>query len=145
MEIPIVKLMESSHAAREADPKLAAYLFAGRAFFTATTLTFSGALAMSMAAATALDANSLPEFAQKMKSLSNRQMPGLKGNYGENHESDFDEGVYEFALELKEEMRLEEEGQSEMKENRYHQEIRSRIRKEVNPLGLGSRDSKRKF
>ncbi|KAJ3059321.1 hypothetical protein HDU99_006389 [Rhizoclosmatium hyalinum] len=59
MELPIAKLMETSHAARAADPKLAAYLFAGRAFMTGTALTLSASLAVTMAVAAALDVNNV--------------------------------------------------------------------------------------
>ncbi|KAJ3020318.1 UNVERIFIED_CONTAM: hypothetical protein HDU68_010241 [Siphonaria sp. JEL0065] len=129
MELPLAKLMETSHAARQADPKLAAYMFAGRAFFTGTALTLSGSLAVTMAVATALDVNSLKDFSLKMKSLSNSSIPGMKGAYSDNHDNEVDDAAYEFALAWKEEVRKEEEEGSAFKDNRYHQEIRARINK----------------
>ncbi|ORY46324.1 hypothetical protein BCR33DRAFT_849077 [Rhizoclosmatium globosum] len=125
MELPIAKLMETSHAARAADPKLAAYLFAGRAFMTGTALTLSASLAVTMA---------LKEFSYKMKLLSNNGMPSLKGQYSDNHDNEVDDAAYEFALAWKEELRKEAEEGSGFKDNRYHQEIRARVKKELGPF-----------
>ncbi|KAJ3294351.1 hypothetical protein HDU79_011123 [Rhizoclosmatium sp. JEL0117] len=134
MELPIAKLMETSHAARAADPKLAAYLFAGRAFMTGTALTLSASLAVTMAVAAALDVNNLKEFSYKMKLLSNNGMPSLKGQYSDNHDNEVDDAAYEFALAWKEELRKEAEEGSGFKDNRYHQEIRARVKKELGPF-----------
>ncbi|KAI9333549.1 hypothetical protein BDR26DRAFT_603392 [Obelidium mucronatum] len=129
MEMPLAKLMETSHAARAADPKLAAYMFAGRAFFTGTALTLSASLAITMGVATALDVNSLKDFSTRMKSLSNKSIPALKGAYSDNHDNEVDDAAYEFALAWKEEVRKEAEEGPAFTDNRYHQEIRTRINK----------------
>jgi hypothetical protein len=53
------------------NPKLQAYLFAGRAFTTATALVSLGALSATMAVSYCLDVSSLKEFSIKMKQLMN--------------------------------------------------------------------------
>ncbi|TPX45827.1 hypothetical protein CcCBS67573_g10346 [Chytriomyces confervae] len=103
MELPMARLMMESASARAADPKLAAYMFAGRAFFTGTALTLSASLAMTMGVAAALD---LKEFSQKMKSLSKGSV--LNGKYSENHDDEVDDAEYEFLLAFRDEAEREQ-------------------------------------
>ncbi|KAJ3094287.1 hypothetical protein HK100_006203 [Physocladia obscura] len=137
MESPIARLMESQEA-RQADPKLAAYAFAGRAFFTGTALTFSAALSLSAATAAALDVGSvllnnseLKEFSDKMKSVSNSTMPSLKGKYDENADDSTDEAANEFLRALKEDQERTAAAGLQ-KESIYYREISSRMKNAIN-------------
>ncbi|KAJ3199292.1 hypothetical protein HDU82_000574 [Entophlyctis luteolus] len=117
-----------SHISRTADPKLAAYMFAGRAFFIGTALTLSGTLSIVAATAAALDVGSLKEFSAKMKTVSNSGMPLLKGKYDENAEDELDAAAKEFLAELR------DDSSAERPQNRYEKEISSRIKKELGKL-----------
>ncbi|KAI8841431.1 hypothetical protein BJ741DRAFT_705575 [Chytriomyces cf. hyalinus JEL632] len=131
MELPMARLMMESASARAADPKLAAYMFAGRAFFTGTALTLSASLAMTMGVAAALDVNSLKEFSQKMKSLSKGSV--LNGKYSENHDDEVDDAEYEFLLAFRDEAEREQR-EGPYQESKYHKEITSRLKEQLGPL-----------
>ncbi|KAI8611939.1 hypothetical protein BC830DRAFT_1138998 [Chytriomyces sp. MP71] len=130
MELPQARLMESA-TARAADPKLAAYMFAGRAFFTGTALTVSASLAMTMGVAAALDANSLKEFSQRMRTLSKGSV--LNGNYSENHEDEVDDALYEFSLAMREEIQREET-EGHRQPSRLEEDVKRRLRQGLGPL-----------
>ncbi|RKO90930.1 hypothetical protein BDK51DRAFT_25803 [Blyttiomyces helicus] len=100
MKMPLEELM-TNPAAAAANPKLAAYMFAGRAFGTATILVATGTMALTMGVASLMGVNNLREFSTKMRELTSstrlrRTDPMLTGDQKEP----FDNDVYELLKEV---------------------------------------------
>ncbi|KAJ3099762.1 hypothetical protein HDU97_002788 [Phlyctochytrium planicorne] len=108
MQIPINELLNNNPQARAANPKLAAYMFAGRAFVIGTGLMLTGTIALGMGVATVMQVNTLQEFSQKLTSYTRSRFPGLKGNYPADHDEVIDDAAYEFLKEFRDEARKEE-------------------------------------
>ncbi|KAJ1563023.1 hypothetical protein HK405_004060 [Cladochytrium tenue] len=137
MQLKIVELFEDP-AVRAANPKLAAYLFAGRAFMIGSGLAITGSLAATMAVAMAMKVNTLKEFSTKARELAVQRFPALRGNYTSEDDNGTDEGSSQFLKELREEIAREEaEGAQEFPEGSVHSIIRDRVRFELGPFAKG--------
>ncbi|KAI9207418.1 uncharacterized protein BJ171DRAFT_492678 [Polychytrium aggregatum] len=109
LQIPLDELLNRDPTARAANPKLAAYMFAGRAFGTATLLMLTGTCALTMGVASWMQVNSLKEFSEKAKAKSRELFPKL---YQSNRDDGkFDQAAHEFLTELREDFRREREGE----------------------------------
>ncbi|TPX50714.1 hypothetical protein SeMB42_g02143 [Synchytrium endobioticum] len=111
MRIPLQELLENP-AAAAANPKLAAYAFAGRAFSTATILVASGGLMVTMGVASILQVNSLKEFSEKLTTLAHERLPQLQGIKSPGASQGEDDGVmdadtYDFLKEVQHELKKE--------------------------------------
>ncbi|TPX37070.1 hypothetical protein SmJEL517_g00936 [Synchytrium microbalum] len=107
MRMPLQELLDNPIAAA-ANPKLAAYAFAGRAFATASVLVGSGTLAFTMGLASLMGVNSLKEFSTKLRSLATENLPVLRGSTHEaesSGDSVMDKDTYEFLKEVQDDMR----------------------------------------
>ncbi|KAJ3209459.1 hypothetical protein HDU67_006188 [Dinochytrium kinnereticum] len=93
---------------RAANPKLSAYMFAGRAFVIGTGLVATGALTFSMGLASLMGVNTLREFSEKVRAFTSSQLPQLKGAYPADHDEVVDEAAYEFLKEYRDEVNKEE-------------------------------------
>ncbi|KAI9354082.1 hypothetical protein DFJ73DRAFT_608453, partial [Zopfochytrium polystomum] len=114
------------------NPKLAAYLFAGRAFMYGTGLAVTGSVGATMLIASAMKVNTLQEFSLKARELSLKQFPALQGNHSEAEEKGEDDGSVEFMRELREELSKDEE--DPYSKDSVHHMIRERLKKELGPL-----------
>ncbi|KAI8850762.1 hypothetical protein BC829DRAFT_488479 [Chytridium lagenaria] len=108
MQIPINELLNNSPQMRAANPKLAAYMFAGRAFFIGTGLVATGAVTLSMGVAAVMGVNNLQEFSHKVRQFTHSKFPQLKGNYPSDHDEVIDDAAYEFLKEYRDEVIKEE-------------------------------------
>ncbi|KAJ3404651.1 hypothetical protein HDV05_007046 [Chytridiales sp. JEL 0842] len=135
MKIPMSELIDNPQA-RAANPKLAAYAFAGRAFFYSTGLVATGTLALTMGVAAYMGVDNLKDFSSKSREWSLKTFPSLKGKYEQDHDEVVDDAAYEFMKEVQKEMKREEE-EGPYKENDFNQHIRSKLKKELGPFARG--------
>ncbi|TPX61669.1 hypothetical protein PhCBS80983_g01011 [Powellomyces hirtus] len=131
MAVPLQELMDSP-AGRAANPKLAAYMFAGRAFGTATILVLTGTVGATMAVASIMGVNSLKEFSMRMQQITASYLPNLKRSNQED-DSKFDPDAYAFLKEVSEDA-AREEREGEWKESAAHAIIGNRVRHEIGPF-----------
>ncbi|KAJ3185037.1 hypothetical protein HDU87_002603 [Geranomyces variabilis] len=135
MAVPLQDLL-ATPAGRAANPKLAAYMFAGRAFGTATVLVLTGTLGASMAVASVLGVNNLKEFSTLMQEFTAARFPALKRSAADDDDasgSKFDKDVYEFLKEVSADAEREER-EGEWAETPAHQIIGQRVRHEIGPF-----------
>ncbi|KAJ3041657.1 hypothetical protein HDV00_008934 [Rhizophlyctis rosea] len=136
MKLPLSELLENP-AAAAANPKLTAYVFAGRAFTTATTLVLTGTLALGMGVASVMGVNNLQEFSSKMREYASTAFPKLRGA-PEDHDQKFDNDYYEFLKEVaSDEERREKDG--DWQESRMHSIIGERVREPLRGFGMTNR------
>jgi hypothetical protein len=83
MDIPLAELLESPEA-RAANPKLAAYMFAGRAFILGTGLAVTGTLAITMGVASAMGVNNVRRLI-KMAVLQNANVDAFYSLRNSHH------------------------------------------------------------
>ncbi|KAJ3292409.1 hypothetical protein HDU76_007165 [Blyttiomyces sp. JEL0837] len=114
--IPLVELFENP-TERAASPKLAAYMFAGRAFLMGTGL--------------------LKEFSTKTRSWAVTTFPSLKGKYSEDAEEVIDDAAYEFFKEMRDELKREEKEGPYQAQGPYHKAIRATMKHELGPFARG--------
>ncbi|KND00105.1 uncharacterized protein SPPG_04447 [Spizellomyces punctatus DAOM BR117] len=131
MRIPLQELIDNP-AAAAANPKLAAYMFAGRAFGTATILVLTGTAGVAMTVASVMDVNNLKEFSIRMREIMAARFPRLKGS-DEEQDKKFDPATYEFLKEVADDVEREEQ-EGEWREGPGHAIIGSRVRRELGPL-----------
>ncbi|KAJ3148758.1 hypothetical protein HDU89_004608 [Geranomyces variabilis] len=133
MAIPLQDLLATPQG-RAANPKLAAYMFAGRAFGTATVLVLTGTLGASMAVASVLGVNNLKEFSTLMQEFTAARFPALKrSTEADATDTKFDKDVYEFLKEVSADAEREER-EGEWAETPAHQIIGQRVRHEIGPF-----------
>ncbi|KAJ3151003.1 hypothetical protein HDU86_006259 [Geranomyces michiganensis] len=133
MAVPLQDLL-ATPAGRAANPKIAAYMFAGRAFGTATVLVLTGTLGASMAVASVMGVNNLKEFSTRMQEITAARFPALKRSTAEQHQdTKFDVDVYEFLKEVSADAEREER-EGEWAESPAHQIIGQRVRHEIGPF-----------
>ncbi|KAJ3282006.1 hypothetical protein HK104_011153 [Borealophlyctis nickersoniae] len=126
MKIPLAELMEDP-AAAAANPKLAAYAFAGRAFTTATLLVGTGSLAIGMGIASVMGVNNWKEFSERMREYSQSAFPSLRrSDPASDAESDSD--TAEFMKEVSADLERERE-EGAWKETGGHAIIGQGVRK----------------
>ncbi|KAJ3053218.1 hypothetical protein HK097_004770 [Rhizophlyctis rosea] len=125
MKMPLAELLENPQAAA-ANPKLTAYIFAGRAFTTATLLVLTGTLGLGMGVASIMGVNNLREFSVKMRQYASTAFPKLRGA-PEDHDSKFDQDTYDFLKEVSADAEREER-EGEWTENHSHAIIGGRVR-----------------
>ncbi|KAI9014989.1 hypothetical protein BC832DRAFT_589461 [Gaertneriomyces semiglobifer] len=131
IKMPLQELF-SNPAAAAANPKLTAYIFAGRAFTTATLITVTGFIGVTMAVASALQVNNLKEFSVRMREIVTTRFPQLRGA-DPDADSKFDPAYHEFLQFVSDDAAKEEE-EGAWKENAGHAIIGNRVRHELGPL-----------
>ncbi|KAJ3297010.1 hypothetical protein HK104_000979 [Borealophlyctis nickersoniae] len=107
MKIELAELMED-RAAAAANPKLAAYIFAGRSFTTATWLVATGSLAAGMGIACLMGVNNLKEFSGKMREYAQAVLPFLRRTDATS-DARFDPDTVEFLREVAADLKRERE------------------------------------
>ncbi|KAI9104498.1 hypothetical protein DFS34DRAFT_690783 [Phlyctochytrium arcticum] len=130
--MPLQELLENP-AAAAANPKLVAYVYAGRAFTTATLLVLTGTVGLTMTVASVLQVNNLRDFSLKMRELMTQKFPALHKS-GDHNESKYDAGVHEFWKEVAEDAEKEER-EGVWTESESHAIIGDRLRHQLGPLG----------
>ncbi|KAJ3183207.1 hypothetical protein HDU85_002233 [Gaertneriomyces sp. JEL0708] len=105
-------------AAGAANPKLTGYLFAGRALATATLITVTGFVGITMAMASAMQVNSIKEFSDRMREIISTRFPQLRVA-DPDADSKFDPAYHEFLKFMSNDAAKEEE-EGAGKENAEH-------------------------
>ncbi|KAJ3183971.1 hypothetical protein HDU85_001822 [Gaertneriomyces sp. JEL0708] len=131
IKMPLQELF-SNPAAAAANPKLTAYIFAGRAFTTATLITVTGFIGVTMAVASAMQVNNLKEFSVRMREIVTTRFPQLRGA-DPDADSKFDPAYHEFLQFVSDDAAKEEE-EGAWRENAGHAIIGNRVRHELGPL-----------
>ncbi|KAJ3092066.1 hypothetical protein HK102_011131 [Quaeritorhiza haematococci] len=134
MRVPLQELLENPTLAAQ-NPKLTAYMYAGRAFMTATFLTVTGTLALGMGIASVMGVNNLKEFSQTARSWSTSQFPQLNASAGVSQGEDgerFDEPTREFLQEIDAEL-----AKGPTEEGPGYRFIKARVARELGPLARG--------
>ncbi|KAJ1558547.1 hypothetical protein HK096_010491 [Nowakowskiella sp. JEL0078] len=118
-------------------PKVAAYLFAGRAFTSATALVASAAVAATMGIASYLDVGTMKEFSEKLEIKVNKAFPQLKGEYTEAEAlGTVDSDAIEFLKELSSALKTDREDEESgvVAGGNLYKTINREIRRELGPL-----------
>ncbi|KAI9017806.1 hypothetical protein BC832DRAFT_589052 [Gaertneriomyces semiglobifer] len=110
-------------AAAAANPKLTGYLFAGRALATATLITVTGFIGITMAMASAMQVNSIKEFSDRMREIISTRFPQLRVA-DPDADSKFDPAYHEFLKFMSNE---KEDDEGTGKENAGHAIIGNRV------------------
>ncbi|KAJ3123307.1 hypothetical protein HK098_002044 [Nowakowskiella sp. JEL0407] len=132
--LPLDNLLKDQKAV-ESNPRAVAYLFAGRAFLSATTLVLSGTLAGAMALVSYLDVGNMKEFSDKLSIVVNRAFPYLKGKYtAEEAEGSLDEDALEMLREIG--LELEKERLDEERGVVAGGSLYKTVNKEIGKMGL---------
>ncbi|KAI8823964.1 uncharacterized protein EV422DRAFT_617713 [Fimicolochytrium jonesii] len=131
MRVPLQEFLDNP-AARAANPKLAAYVFAGRAFGTATVLVVTGTVGLTMAVASIMGVNNMREFSFRMRDIMASTFPQLKRS-DENADIKFDADTYEFLKEVSADAEREER-EGAWRESSSHAIIGGRVRNELGGL-----------
>ncbi|KAJ3019089.1 hypothetical protein HKX48_002395 [Thoreauomyces humboldtii] len=137
MAVPLAAFLESPEA-RAANPKLAAYMYAGRAFGTATVLVLTGTVGASMAVASVMQVNNLRDFSLRMREIMASYFPNLKRS-DDVAEEKFDPDAYAFLKEVADDVEAEERD-GKWRESASHQIIGNRVRNELGPLSMHGRN-----
>ncbi|KAL2919321.1 hypothetical protein HK105_200964 [Polyrhizophydium stewartii] len=125
---------QATQHGRGVSPRVGAYIFATQTFIAASTLVGSGALAISMGVATALNVNSIQEFSDVVREKVHQRFPELRRSSDENSPENI-QSTKDFFSELAYELEKEEK-EGPWSESAAHSIIGSRVRHE---LGLGPR------